>query len=81
MARFLVNALLVFGRYRWTVIRLEDRVAYLAALDRANIRLDIGPFAGFIAERVRIHTTNKDKYMGPEAPERSFPKIPLGLQW
>ena len=40
-------------RYPCTVIRVEDRNLYLSALDRASIDLDIGPFATFIAERVR----------------------------
>ena len=53
MARFLMNAMLASGGYPWTVIRVEDRTPYLAALDRASIDLDIGPFAGFVAERVR----------------------------
>jgi fido (protein-threonine AMPylation protein) len=53
MARFLMNAMLASGGYPWTVIRVEDRNAYLAALDRASIDADIAPFATFIAERVR----------------------------
>jgi hypothetical protein len=53
MARFLMNAMLASGGYPWTVIRVEDRNAYLAALDRASIDADIGPFAEFVAERVR----------------------------
>jgi hypothetical protein len=53
MARFLMNAMLASGGYPWTVIRIEDRAAYLAALDRASIDADIAPFAEFIAERVR----------------------------
>lgn len=53
MARFLMNAMLASGGYPWTVVRVEDRDAYLAALDRASIDVDIGPFAGLIAERVR----------------------------
>lgn len=53
MARFLMNATLASGGYPWTVVRVEDRAAYLAALDRASIDLDIVPFAQFIAERVR----------------------------
>ena len=53
MARFLMNAMLASGGYPWTVIRVEDRTAYLAALDRASIDMDIAPFAGFIAERVK----------------------------
>jgi fido (protein-threonine AMPylation protein) len=53
MARFLMNAMLASGGYPWTVIRVEDRDAYLAALDRASIDMNIEPFSAFIAERVR----------------------------
>src|SRR5579863_6745630 len=53
MARFLMNTMLASGGYPWTVVRVEDRDAYLAALDRASIDLDIGPFADLLAERVR----------------------------
>lgn len=53
MARFVMNAMLASGGYPWTVIRVEDRHAYLAALDRASIDMKIEPFAEFIAERVR----------------------------
>jgi hypothetical protein len=53
MARFVMNAMLASGGYPWTVIRVEDRNAYLAALDRASIDMKIEPFAKFIAERVR----------------------------
>lgn len=53
MARFLMNAMLASGGYPWTVIRVEDRDAYLAALESASVRQDIAPFAGFVAERVK----------------------------
>jgi fido (protein-threonine AMPylation protein) len=53
MARFLMNAMLASGGYPWTVIRIEDRAAYLAALDQASIEMNIDPFAAFLAERVR----------------------------
>ena len=56
MARFVMNAMLASGGYPWTVIRVEDRNAYLAALDRASIDMKIEPFAEFIAERVRWST-------------------------
>jgi hypothetical protein len=53
MARFLMNAMLASGGYPWTIVRVEDRNAYLAALDRASIDADILPFATLIAERVK----------------------------
>jgi hypothetical protein len=53
MAHFLMNVMLASGRYPWTVIRLRDRKAYLAALDRASIDVDLGPFTTLIAQRVR----------------------------
>ena len=48
MARFLMNAMLASGGYPWTVIRVGDRKAYLAALDRASIDMNIKPFAAFV---------------------------------
>jgi hypothetical protein len=53
MARFLMNVMLASGGYPWTVIRVEDRNAYLGALDRASIDMDIRPFSTFVAQRVR----------------------------
>jgi fido (protein-threonine AMPylation protein) len=53
MARFLMNAMLASGGYPWTVIRVEDRAAYLQALESASVDMDIRPFAGFLAERVQ----------------------------
>jgi hypothetical protein len=53
LARFLMNAMLASGGYPWTVIQVEDRAAYLQALESASIDGDIRPFAAFIAERVR----------------------------
>ncbi len=53
MARFVMNAMLASGGYPWTVIRVEDRDAYLAVLERASIGQDIEPFARFVAERVQ----------------------------
>jgi fido (protein-threonine AMPylation protein) len=52
MARFVMNMMLASGGYPWTVIRVEDRDAYLAALDHASIDMNVDPFARFIAQRV-----------------------------
>jgi hypothetical protein len=52
MVRFLMNVMLASGGYPWTVIRVEDRNAYLTALDRASIDVDISPFSRFLSECV-----------------------------
>jgi hypothetical protein len=38
-----MSAMLASGGYPWTVIRVEDRDAYLAALESASIETDIAP--------------------------------------
>ena len=53
IVRFLMNLMLAWGRYPWTVIRVENREEYLAALETASIHSDIRPFATFVAVRVR----------------------------
>ncbi len=53
IARFLMNAMLASGGYPWAVIRVEDRDAYLAALEAASVDQDIEVFARFLAERVQ----------------------------
>ncbi len=53
MARFLMNVMLASGGYPWTIIRVRDRNAYLAALDRASIDMDSKPFTTLIGQRVR----------------------------
>lgn len=57
LARFLMNVMLAGGGYPWTVIRLEDRDAYMAALEQASVAGDIGPFARFIADALRRSLT------------------------
>lgn len=52
IGRFLMNALFASGGYPWTIIRVDWRDRYLAALDSASARNDIGPFAQFLVEAV-----------------------------
>jgi fido (protein-threonine AMPylation protein) len=64
MARFLMNAMLASGGYPWTVIRVEDRAAYMKALESASVQMNIGPFAKFIAERVTWSMEQQNKPAG-----------------
>jgi hypothetical protein len=52
MARFLMNAMLVSGGYPWTVIPVERRDEYMAALESASIQHDIVPFATLVSDLV-----------------------------
>ncbi len=52
MARFLMNVMLASGGFPWTVVRVEDRDAYLTVLEEASMESNILPFSKFIAERV-----------------------------
>ena len=56
VSRFVMNAQLASGGYPWTVIRVEDRSAYLKGLDAASIKGDLTPFASLIADRVMATT-------------------------
>ncbi|MDR1890553.1 MAG: Fic family protein [Zoogloeaceae bacterium] len=50
LARFLMNAMLVTGGYAWTVIPVQQRSAYMQALERASSYGEIEPFARFVAQ-------------------------------
>lgn len=53
IARFLMNTMLASGGYSWTILRVEDRDAYMRALEQASTGKDISAFATFVGERVR----------------------------
>lgn len=52
MSRFLMNVMLAAAGYPWTIIRVEDRDAYVSCLETASVDSDIRPFARFVGERV-----------------------------
>jgi len=52
IARFLMNVMLASGGFSWTVIPVEKRNEYMAALEKASVNHEIDDFARFIAELV-----------------------------
>jgi hypothetical protein len=52
MGRFLMNLMVAAGGWRWTLITLETRDTYMAALEQASVHQDIGPFTRYLAERL-----------------------------
>lgn len=52
MARFTMNLMLASGGYPWTVIRVEDRANYMAALEKASVDDDLSTFSALIADSV-----------------------------
>jgi hypothetical protein len=65
MGRFLMNVMLAGGGYPWTVIPVEERNTYMAALEEASVRQNIVPFAQFIARLVDAGLKRKP---APEVP-------------
>lgn len=52
IARFLMNVMLISGGYDWTVVPLERRKEYMAALEKASVEEDITDFARFLGELI-----------------------------
>ena len=52
MGRFLMNLMFAAGGYPWTVIPLQRRDQYMAALESASVGGDIKPFAQFLASLI-----------------------------
>lgn len=53
LGRFLMNTMLASGGYPWTVIRVERRGHYMAALEAASSSSTILDFVRFISEEMR----------------------------
>jgi hypothetical protein len=53
IGRFLMNLMLAASGYPWTVVPLERRDAYMAALEQASVRQNSIPFSKFLARLVQ----------------------------
>lgn len=52
MGRFLMNLMLASGGYPWTIVPVEQRDAYMAALEQASVGQNIAPFVEFLGALV-----------------------------
>ena len=59
MGRFLMNIMMASGGYPWTIIPVEKRNDYMAALESASVDQNISPFAKLLAGLIgkKIHGT------------------------
>lgn len=49
MGRFLMNTMMASGGYPWLIVPVEQRTAYMEALEAASVDGDIVPFTRFLA--------------------------------
>lgn len=65
MGRFLMNVMMAAGSYPWTVIPVQRRADYMAALERASVHHDIVPFSRFLGELTRQGMSGETTAMLP----------------
>jgi Fic family protein len=66
IGRFLMNVMLASGGYPWTVIPVQRRTDYMAALESASVGQNIAPLAKFLTDLVQ------DRLRGKEMPPTSM---------
>ena len=52
MGRFLMNLMVAAGGWRWTLVTVDTRDAYMAALERASVHQEIEPLTRYLAARL-----------------------------
>ncbi len=67
MGRFLMNVMLAGGGYPWTVVPLEKRTLYMAALEEASVNQNIVLFTDFLARLVKAGLKGK---LTPKPPSK-----------
>lgn len=58
MGRFLMNVMMASGGYPWTIVPLERRNEYMAALEQASVAQNIAPFAKLLSSLVEGKADN-----------------------
>ena len=52
MGRFLMNLMVASGGWRWTLVTVDTRAAYMSALEQASVHRDIAPFTRYLAAQL-----------------------------
>lgn len=65
MGRFLMNVMLAAGGYQWTVLPVNTRDRYMAALEAASVDQKIGPFTDYLAKLVKAQQRGNPEAKGP----------------
>lgn len=71
MGRFLMNVMLASGGYPWTVIPVDRRNDYMAALESASVRHDIRPLGAFVGGLVEAGLRGQGAPPVPESRDMS----------
>jgi len=50
IGRFMMNVMCASGGYPWTIVPVEQRDTYMAALEEASVRQNIVPFCQFLGK-------------------------------
>jgi Fic family protein len=54
LGRFIMNAMFASGGYRWTIIQVNNRSRYFAALETASVEQNIHPFTLFVKDEMYL---------------------------
>jgi hypothetical protein len=60
-----MNVMLAAGGYSWTVIPIDKRDDYMAALEKGSVEQEIGPFAIFLGRLVTERLEGKQAPLAP----------------
>lgn len=71
MGRFLMNVMLASGGYPWTIVPVEERADYMAALEIASVEQNIRPFTKFLSRLVASGLKGKPKGKLPRSARAS----------